>query len=172
MKRQNISPIRPSSSIANPAAVYAVQQGYGYQIVTDPDGSQHGVVTLPSGEQREEWELFRETHPISPSPSPGRKIFSTGRNMPFITKEKIDRAKLMQKQKLREFYLPNKAEVEKQYEKIFFHLSTSALKKLSKGKGVRAKVAKQILKWEKTGKEIEKIENNKYQYKEDKLTLF
>jgi len=48
--------------IGNPAAVYAQQQGYGYQIVNDAQGNQSGQVTLPSGQQVDEWTLYRQDH--------------------------------------------------------------------------------------------------------------
>lgn len=57
----------------NPAAVYAQQQGYGYKIINDAQGNQSGIVTLPSGQQIDEWELFRnriskQSRPILPPP--------------------------------------------------------------------------------------------------------
>ena len=58
------------ANMANPAAVYARNQGYGYNIITDSSGNQSGQVTLPGGQVVDEWSLFRQTHP-TPSPQPG-----------------------------------------------------------------------------------------------------
>ncbi len=53
----------PLVGMPNPAAVYAHDMGYGYEIRTDENGNQYGVVILPDGTERDEWELYRETHP-------------------------------------------------------------------------------------------------------------
>ncbi len=56
----------------NPAAAYAEEMGYGYEIRTDEQGNQYGVVILPDGTERDEWELYYETHPVGPGPDNGR----------------------------------------------------------------------------------------------------
>lgn len=39
------------TQIANPAAVYCKEQGYDYQIITNPDGSQSGVCVFTDGSE-------------------------------------------------------------------------------------------------------------------------
>jgi putative hemolysin len=48
-----------NTGIANPASVNCENLGGTLEIVTDADGSQTGMCTLPSGAECEEWALFR-----------------------------------------------------------------------------------------------------------------
>jgi len=67
--------VRGRAGKANPAAVYAKEQGLEYEVRTDSTGGQYGVVTLPGGEERDAWEYYREHHkPSPPSEIPGEKI--------------------------------------------------------------------------------------------------
>ncbi|MCD4794205.1 MAG: T9SS type A sorting domain-containing protein [Bacteroidales bacterium] len=43
----------------NPAANYAVYLGYNYEIKTDINGDQIGIVTFPDGTQAEEWDFYK-----------------------------------------------------------------------------------------------------------------
>lgn len=52
-----------SAGLANPAAVYCTEMGYGYEIRTDAAGNQYGVCILPDGTERDEWDVYREAHP-------------------------------------------------------------------------------------------------------------
>ncbi|MBN1194172.1 MAG: protease inhibitor I42 family protein [Methanomicrobiaceae archaeon] len=58
----------PSAGLANPAAVYCTEMGYGYEIRTDAAGNQYGVCILPDGTERDEWEVYREAHPAGAVP--------------------------------------------------------------------------------------------------------
>jgi len=40
-----------NTQIANPAAVYCEEQGYDYQIITNPDGSQSGICVFTDGSE-------------------------------------------------------------------------------------------------------------------------
>lgn len=51
-----------STGIANPAAVWCVEQGHKYEIRKNPDGSEYGVCIFENGTEIEEWEYYRETH--------------------------------------------------------------------------------------------------------------
>jgi len=51
-------PKTPKTQIPNPAAVYCVEQGYKYEIRTNPEGSQYGVCIFPDGSECEEWSYF------------------------------------------------------------------------------------------------------------------
>lgn len=51
----------PTSVIANPAAVFCTQKGYGYEIRKNTDGSEYGVCILPGGTECEEWAYYRGT---------------------------------------------------------------------------------------------------------------
>jgi len=44
--------------MANPAAIYCVELGYGYKIITDNDGGQWGVCIFPDNSSCEEWAFF------------------------------------------------------------------------------------------------------------------
>lgn len=46
-------------SLPNPAAVYCVEQGYKYEIKTNPDGSQYGVCAFPDGSECKGWAFYR-----------------------------------------------------------------------------------------------------------------
>jgi putative hemolysin len=48
----------PSTSIANPASTYCINQGGTLQIKTGPAG-QYGMCTFSNGSQCEEWQFFR-----------------------------------------------------------------------------------------------------------------
>jgi hypothetical protein len=53
----------PMIGMANPSAVWAEEMGYEYQIRTNPDGSQYGVIILPDGSEVDAWQLYYEAHP-------------------------------------------------------------------------------------------------------------
>ena len=76
IRRPKPVPIRrPKPNMANPAAVFAQQQGLKSDIVTAPDGSQSGWITLPSGQRVNQWVYFRENYvpPIKKSVSQIKK---------------------------------------------------------------------------------------------------
>ena len=47
------------TGLPNPASVYCEEQGGILEIVTDVNGSQYGICTLPGGIKCEEWEFYR-----------------------------------------------------------------------------------------------------------------
>ena len=47
------------TSLPNPAAVYCVEQGYKYEIKTNPDGSQYGVCIFPDNSECKGWAFYR-----------------------------------------------------------------------------------------------------------------
>lgn len=49
-------------SLANPAAVFCIQQGGKSVIRQDAQGNQYGVCILPNGEEIDEWAYFRAHH--------------------------------------------------------------------------------------------------------------
>lgn len=49
-------------NIANPAAVFCIQQGGKSVIRQDAQGNQYGVCILPTGEEIDEWADFRAHH--------------------------------------------------------------------------------------------------------------
>lgn len=51
-----------SSTIANPASTFCVQQGGQVSIETDKNQHQYGICTLPNGHKTEEWDYFRSHH--------------------------------------------------------------------------------------------------------------
>lgn len=56
------------SGMANPAAVFAKEQGLDYNIKTDASGNQYGVVTDPkTGVSTEEWAYYRQNKPTTPT---------------------------------------------------------------------------------------------------------
>jgi putative hemolysin len=60
-----------TSSLANPAAVFCQEKGYGYRIRRDSGGNEYGVCILPDGTECEEWAYYRGTCPAAPtSPAP------------------------------------------------------------------------------------------------------
>jgi len=44
--------------IANPAAVYCVELGYEYKIITDTEGGQKGVCIFPDKSECDAWDFF------------------------------------------------------------------------------------------------------------------
>ncbi len=46
-------------SIANPASVYCVKQGYQIETHTDAEGNQYGDCVFSDGSECDEWEFFR-----------------------------------------------------------------------------------------------------------------
>ena len=50
-----------STWIANPASEYCVSQGGISEIRKDKDGTEFGVCKLANGEEREEWNFYRES---------------------------------------------------------------------------------------------------------------
>ncbi len=59
------APIVPGeglSGIANPAAVYCIEQGYAYEIRTNPDGSEYGVCIFENGTEVDAWEFYYQNH--------------------------------------------------------------------------------------------------------------
>lgn len=50
------------AQIANPASEYCASLGGTSEIQRTAEG-EHGMCTLPNGEQIEEWALFRRDHP-------------------------------------------------------------------------------------------------------------
>lgn len=55
------------NQIANPASVYCVNNSGTLRIVTDVNGSQIGICTLPNGTQCEEWSFYRSGHCLANS---------------------------------------------------------------------------------------------------------
>lgn len=47
--------------LANPASEYCVSQGWTSEIRKNTDGSEYGVCLLPNGEERDEWNFYRES---------------------------------------------------------------------------------------------------------------
>ena len=47
------------SGIANPASTSCIQKGGSLEILTDENGGQYGMCTLPDGTKCEEWAFFR-----------------------------------------------------------------------------------------------------------------
>lgn len=48
--------------IANPAAVWCIEQGHVYEIRKDLNGNEYGVCILEDGTEIDEWEYYRKTH--------------------------------------------------------------------------------------------------------------
>ena len=44
--------------VANPAAVYCKELGYGYTIITDIEGGQKGVCAFPDKSECDAWDFF------------------------------------------------------------------------------------------------------------------
>lgn len=60
-----IAPAEPAGGmvgLANPAAVYCLEQGYAYEIRKNPDGSEYGVCMLENGTEVDAWELYYRNH--------------------------------------------------------------------------------------------------------------
>jgi len=51
-----------STGIANPAAVWCIEQGHAYEIRKNPDGSEYGVCIFANGTEIDEWDYYRQTH--------------------------------------------------------------------------------------------------------------
>ncbi len=56
---ENTTNNNTNTSIANPASVYCVEQGYNNTIRNNPDGSQTGYCIFPDGKECEEWAYYR-----------------------------------------------------------------------------------------------------------------
>lgn len=56
----------PETNLANPSAVWCVEQGYSYEIRTEVDGSQFGVCILSDGTEQDAWEAYYAAHPEHP----------------------------------------------------------------------------------------------------------
>ena len=56
----------PETDLANPSAVWCVEQGYSYEIRTEEDGSQFGVCILSDGTEQDAWEAYYAAHPEYP----------------------------------------------------------------------------------------------------------
>jgi predicted secreted protein/putative hemolysin len=63
---------QPEAGLANPAAVYCTEMGYGYEIRSDASGNQYGVCILPDGTERDAWEVYYEAHPRDVAPLDSR----------------------------------------------------------------------------------------------------
>ena len=50
-----------STGMTNPASEYCVSQGGTSEIRKDKDGAEFGVCILSNGEEREEWNFYRES---------------------------------------------------------------------------------------------------------------
>lgn len=50
-----------TTQITNPASEYCVSQGGTSEIRKDKDGAEFGVCILSNGEEREEWNFYRES---------------------------------------------------------------------------------------------------------------
>ena len=50
-----------TTGMANPASEYCVSQGGTSEIRKDKDGAEFGVCKLANGEEREEWNFYRES---------------------------------------------------------------------------------------------------------------
>lgn len=55
---------QPRVGLANPASVYCLEQGGQVRLENWP-GGQVGICVLPSGEEIEEWALYRRDHPAA-----------------------------------------------------------------------------------------------------------
>ncbi len=53
------SPTPGNAGIANPAAVYCVEQGYRLETRTAEDGSQYGVCVFSDGSECGDWAFYR-----------------------------------------------------------------------------------------------------------------
>ena len=52
----------PAVAIANPAAVFCIEQGGTHDIRKDEDGAAYGMCILPDGTEVDAWEYYREMH--------------------------------------------------------------------------------------------------------------
>ena len=62
---QPAAPATAATGLANPAAVFCVEQGGRHETRTTPAG-EAGVCVLPDGREVDEWEYFRERHTQAP----------------------------------------------------------------------------------------------------------
>jgi putative hemolysin len=69
---ENTPESTPGVEIANPAAVYCIEQGYKNEIRTDAEGNQYGVCIMDDGTECDEWVFYRgECGPgATPTPAP------------------------------------------------------------------------------------------------------
>lgn len=51
-----------AAGIANPAAVWCIEQGHAYEIRKNLDGSEYGVCIFANGTEIDEWDYYRQTH--------------------------------------------------------------------------------------------------------------
>ncbi|WP_083608763.1 DUF333 domain-containing protein [Methanoculleus chikugoensis] len=51
-----------NAGIANPAAVWCIEQGHAYEIRKNPDGSEYGVCIFANGTVIDAWDYYRQTH--------------------------------------------------------------------------------------------------------------
>lgn len=58
MMKENLGYNKPEIGIANPAAVYCVELGYQYKIITDSEGGQRGVCVFPDKSECDAWDFF------------------------------------------------------------------------------------------------------------------
>jgi len=47
-------------NLANPSAVYCVEQGYDYEIRSDEQGNQYGVCIFPDGSECSGWDYYNK----------------------------------------------------------------------------------------------------------------
>ncbi|HRY62845.1 MAG TPA: DUF333 domain-containing protein [Candidatus Paceibacterota bacterium] len=59
MNSDGIVAKKEATEIANPAAVYCVEQGGKSEIKTNPDGSQYGICITKDKQECDEWEYYR-----------------------------------------------------------------------------------------------------------------
>ncbi len=50
------------AGIANPAAVWCIEQGHTYEIRKNSDGSEYGVCIFANGTEIDAWDYYRQTH--------------------------------------------------------------------------------------------------------------
>lgn len=58
------SKTKPITRIANPASVFCIQQSGKLRMETTPQGT-YAMCILPSGQEVEEWEYFRQHRPAA-----------------------------------------------------------------------------------------------------------
>ncbi|MCM2465060.1 putative hemolysin [Methanoculleus oceani] len=51
-----------NAGIANPAAVWCIEQGHTYEIRKNPDGSEYGVCIFANATVVDAWDYYRQTH--------------------------------------------------------------------------------------------------------------
>lgn len=57
------SPTKKTLQMANPASQYCIEQGGKLHPLKDAFGNQTNNCKLPKGLEKDEWDLYRETHP-------------------------------------------------------------------------------------------------------------